>query len=450
MSEIIVAGAGHGGVTAAMLLSAAGHNVTVYEKCEKGETGLDQKDSLDAAALEYAGLEIPEEFNAPGNVITFVPLEDDVNPVTLPAPKNYRNLTVERREFIEWLIGLAENAGVKFVFGCAVKGPVFLGSRVAGIEADDGVHYADLVIDSAGVHSPLRKNLPAYFGIDREPAYYDLLHTYRAYFDRIPGVEAPENLYNIYVKEDGTDGFRWAITEEKDVDVLLVRFPEMNYSDVAQGLLAVATFNPHMDKNLVRGGKFADIPVRQPAAVLTADGYALIGDSAFMTYPVKGSGMAYAIKAGKILADTVMQDENRKFTAETLWEYQRRFFKEIGFGACRLAIIKNILPYMTADEINEVFKRGMVSSDELKMLTDGSLPKSRLITIVREKLKIMGDVPEFKDHMTDILGWFGRFAAVEATFPSKYSEEGMLKWAAKYNRFFDSIRKPPEENPEAE
>ncbi len=445
MSEIIVAGAGHGGVTAAMFLADEGHSVTVYEKEAEGSVGLDQKDFLDAAALEYAGIEIPEKFRVPGNAITFVPLEDDVDSVTLPAPPDYENLSVNRREFISYLISLARDRGVEFVYGTGIKGPVMLGSRVAGIETEDGEKiYADLVIDSAGVHSPLRKNLPDFLGIDKEPAYYDILHTYRAYFNRLTGVQAPDTPYNIYVREDGTEGFRWAITEKDRVDVLLARFPEMDYSDVAQGLFAVSEFNPHMDRDITHGGHFADIPVRQPSAVLVADGYAMVGDSAFMTYPVKGSGMAYAIKAGRMLADAVLDDTDGLFNAETLWEYQKTFFKEIGFSASRLAVIKAILPYMTASEINEIFKRGLVSSEELSLLSSGNMPMAKILSAVREKLKIMGDIPEFKGHMGDIIGWMGRLASIEATFPSKYSSESIQKWAVKYNRFFDSIRKPEE------
>ncbi len=441
MADITIAGAGHGGVIAAMLLAKAGHNVTVYEKNGKGEVGLEQKDSLDETALEYAGVEVPEKFRAPGNVITFIPLEDDVAPVTLPSSPGYKNMTVDRREFISYLISLAEAEGAKFVYNSLIEGPVLLGSRVAGIIVNGEKIYSDLVIDSAGIHSPVRMGLPIYMHVDRQPAYYDCLHTYRAYFDRVPGVPDPETTYNIYVKEDGTNGFRWAITEKDKVDVLLARFPQIDYSDVAQGLYAVSEYNPHMDRNLLRGGHFADIPIRQPLAVMVADGYAAVGDSAFMTDPLKGSGMAYSIKAGKMLADCIAEDDDCKFNTDYLWEYQKRFYKEIGFNACRLAVFKSVLPYMTAEEVNEMFKRGITSSDELLRLASGEIPKSKLLGLAREKLRLMDDVPQFKAHLSSIIKRLGRFTSIEPTMPSKYSEDSIEKWALKYNKFYDSIRK---------
>lgn len=446
MSKIIVAGAGHGGVVAAMLLAKEGHDVTVYEKSSEGECGLDQRDSLDATALDYAEIEIPEHFNAPSNQITFVPLDKEVSPVTIPVNENYRNLTVERKEFINYLISLAKEAGAKFVYNTEIESPVMLGSRIAGIKTNLGEITGDLIIDACGLHSTLRENLPEFTHIERETGPYDTLHAYRAYFKKIPGVPDPENKYNLYILEDGTEGFRWAITEENFVDVLLIRFPELTYSDVAEGLRIVNEFNPQMDKEMIRGGKFTEIPVRQPLSVMVADGYAAIGDAAFMTYAVKGSGMAYSIKAAKMLADTVIEDSEGLYNAETLWNYEKRFFKEIGFSACNIAIAKNLLPFMTAKEVNDMFKMGLISTDELEALIRGEMPKAKIPAYIRDKIKILGDVPEFRGHMMNLLGWVGKFATtVEPGFPEKYSRENVIKWAEKYNKFFYSIKRKDEE-----
>ena len=57
MSEIIVAGAGHGGLVAAWKLAQLGHKVTVYERHARENLGYDQKDPVDAAYFDYAGIE---------------------------------------------------------------------------------------------------------------------------------------------------------------------------------------------------------------------------------------------------------------------------------------------------------------------------------------------------------------------------------------------------------
>ncbi len=441
MSKIIVAGAGHGGLTAAIKLAGIGHEVTVYELNERENCGHDQKDSFDAQAMEFAGFDIPESFRAPGNTLTFVPLEDDVAPISLPPKDDYRNLTVDRKEFLNYLIDLAINAGVKFEFGVHILGPVVLGSRIAGINTDKGDFYGDLIIDACGVHSPLRSNLPDFTFIDKEPAYYDILHTYRAYFDRVPGIPDPENYYNLYIKEDGTTGFKWIITEKDCVDVLLIRFPEIAYPEVAEGLNTISEMNPHMGKELKRGGKFIDIPVRAPLAVLVADGYAAVGDSAFMTYAIKGSGIAYSLIAGTLLARAVSEDTDGFYTAETLWKYENKFFHEVGFNAGRIAILKNILPFLSAADVNEIFKRGLITTEDVDSFVSGDLRKTKLPAIAVEKIKILGDVPGIRSLLVNMVGWLGKYTVLESSFPEKYSREDMEKWAAKYNKFFDSIRK---------
>ncbi|MBR6005068.1 MAG: NAD(P)-binding protein, partial [Clostridia bacterium] len=108
MSRIIVAGAGHGGLVAAIKLAASGHEVTVYDKQKKGEYYLDQRDSFEAGSMEYAGIDIPEHYRAKSNSLTFVPIGDETPALTLPAKEGSETLTVERKELHEYLINLAE------------------------------------------------------------------------------------------------------------------------------------------------------------------------------------------------------------------------------------------------------------------------------------------------------------------------------------------------------
>ena len=44
-----------------------------------------------------------------------------------------------------------EKAGVKFVYNCRILGPVMFGSRVAGIETENGIEYAALESVADGV-----------------------------------------------------------------------------------------------------------------------------------------------------------------------------------------------------------------------------------------------------------------------------------------------------------
>ncbi len=442
MSKIIVAGAGHGGLIAAMKLARAGHEVLVFEKKEKENLGMHQSDTVEISAFTYAGIPIPGDCITVRNTITFIPKDTDVASLTVPPPEE-DSILVDRKILINHLIDLCEKYGVQFFYGVEITGPILLGNRVCGIKTAQQDFYGDLVIDSCGVYSPVRSNLPDYMCVNREIKKYDVLNSYRAYFNKIPDVPDPETTYNVYLRDDGTVGFTWLVTEEERIDLLISRFYDPDEDEIDGIVKAMQEENPQMGNEIIYGGEYAAIPICQPLAVLVADGYAAVGDSAFMTYSIKGSGIAYSLKAGTMLARCVMSDQLRRYDAENLWDYQKKFYKEIGFSACRIAILKNMLPYMSAEQANELIKQNIVSTEEMSKLMDEKLDavlNAKGMAAMKEKLKLVKDNAILKGIISNIAFWLGRFAVTETAFPSKYTPQDIQKWSSKYNEFFDSIR----------
>ena len=442
MSKIIIAGAGHGGVVAAIKLAQGGHDVTIFEKSVEGGIGLPQSDVAEKSAFIYADIPLPEDYKTVRNVITFVPEDRTVTPLTIPAMEA-ESILVDRNVLISHLLKLATDAGAKVIYETEIIAPIILGNRVCGIKTADADYYCDMVIDACGAFSPVRSKLPEYMCVNREIHKYDIIHTYRGYFNKIPGVPDPETTYNIYLRDNGSVGFTWLVTEEEQTDVLIGRFYEPEQSEILSILQTIHEENPHMGKDLVKCGKYAKIPVCQPLSILVAEGYAAIGDCAFMTMPLKGSGIAYSIKAGKILTDCVLADENGYYNAKNLWEYEKRFFKEIGFPACRMAILKNLLHYMTAEQINDLFRQNIVTTEEITKVMNEKLDallNTKGFTTVKDKVKLVRDNQLLKEIITNVAMWMGRFAVIEAGFPSKYDEDDIKKWSGKYNEFFASIR----------
>ncbi|MBO5896359.1 MAG: NAD(P)/FAD-dependent oxidoreductase [Clostridia bacterium] len=443
MAKIVVAGCGHGGLVAATKLARAGHEVTVYEKAPRQEIGHPQSDAFDYDTFTYADLPVAPYFRRGGNVITFVPPGADNEPLTIPALEN-ESYIVDRKELINYLVELAEEAGVEILFEKEATAPIILGNRVAGIVVDGEKIYCDMVIDACGVSSPIRSQLPDFMGVNRAVEKYDVVHSYRAYFSRTDAPD-PRHNYQLYLQEDGTVGFSWLITEIDRTDALICRFYYPEDSEVLDALRIVQEKNPQMGKDMIYGGSRSVIPVCQPLGMLVADGYAAVGDSAFMTIPVKGSGITYSIKAGKMLADCILKDTEGFFDTESLWEYQRRFFKELGFGACHLAIIKNILPYLTTAQVDEIFRLKLVSTEEIQDImsnTANAIFTPKGLAATREKIRLAGNNTVIKDILSSIAVWIGKFFVIEAAFPTKYDRADIQKWLRRYNNFFVSIKKP--------
>ena len=55
MKNILVAGAGHGGLSAAAILAKNGYNVTVLEKSRREDIGHDWHDAMDIPAFITVG-----------------------------------------------------------------------------------------------------------------------------------------------------------------------------------------------------------------------------------------------------------------------------------------------------------------------------------------------------------------------------------------------------------
>ena len=163
--NIIVAGLGHGGIAVAAILSKNGFNVTVYEKSSEGTLGYDWTDMFDPKALEVAEIPMPpaDKFKYKENMTFCGPCSKKV--LTQYIPKHKSEIIMERKEIYNHFIDNAVKCGVNIVYDCEVLGPVLIGDRVVGIKTSKGEFLGDLVIDSCGMNSPVRRNLPKQLNI---------------------------------------------------------------------------------------------------------------------------------------------------------------------------------------------------------------------------------------------------------------------------------------------
>ncbi len=440
MKKIIIAGAGHGGLVAGTYLARAGFDVTVFEAKKEEALGYDQYDSVHLDGFELAGIPVPEDYKVKRTGITFVIPGTDLPPLKQGVSDETYNVEIDRKALYRYLIAPAKEAGVKFEFECAVKGPVMLGSRVAGLETEKGTVYADLVIDAAGVYSPVRTNLPEALGIQHEAGETNLMRTYRAFYKRDPEAGEPEHKYVVSLLPGDFCGIIWAITGETEVDILIASMIHpLSDGDIAEKTAMLKAANPVMGE-FIRGGRVADIPVRQPLSMIVADGYAAVGDSAFMTIPLKGSGVGHSMRAGKLLADAVIADENGFYTRESLWSYQVNYFDKIGNGAMLMAVIKNELPYISQEDLEYFFREKIISSELLEAFGSEAKLTGILSSLkfkdLRDKAKKVVGHPYVRSALVRGGRNLTRVFMLQRELKDKYETKTANRWNTSYNALF--------------
>ncbi len=392
--KIVIAGAGIGGMVAAAELGRMGFSVTVYEQAESlDQMRYDWHDDVNPDIFKRLGIPVPKEhfnkkswtFVSPFCAVTREFHQDESHP----------DLSIERRPLNQVLYDRAA-AHATFVFGARVTGALLAPGRVAGIIVNGEKIAADLVIDSLGVDSVLKKSLPASFAITRHRED-EVFTVYRGFHRKNPAAPAPRYTNKVYLKHLGECGISWAIQDHDFnlVDVLIGRLGGMDRRTLDHALADLKRTDPTIGDEVVRGGILCRIPVRYPAVRMVANGYAAVGDSAYMTIPMLGSGIASGMLAASFLARTIRDAQRRGITgaalfdAANLWPYQVQVYREFGAEHCGIDVLKRGVLQLDNEILSWMLGSDLLTNDEIGKLAGGGLLTVGPKEAVR-KLRIAG------------------------------------------------------------
>ncbi len=437
--KILVAGAGHGGLTAAAILAKNGCDVTVVEKSPLKDLGYDWHDVFGLDAFDFADVPRPDPSQyGPYTGDSFAgPSFDEIVPLDNPGDPN--TISMDRKILINHLVSHCRKCGVKFVFGTEIIAPVLSGSRVIGFttrsKKGKKTFYGDLVIDAAGMNSPVRRQLPEKCGIQNEISENDRIYIWRGYFNR---TDAPDGKYvwTVIPYHMCRPGLSWIIADPDFVDILIGKFSELHQVEVDDALEDFRSRDPRLGDTLIRGGGFVSIPIGASIPMLVCDGYAAVGDSASMVVPITGSGISLSMKAGKLLALAVMNDREGDFTRETLWSYQYRYYKILEAGQLSIYALRKHLTCLSAADVDFMFKN--IITPEIITYATGD-PGAGLSFMSMLDIAVKG-APQ-----TPLMIEMGK-AMVEALsapdvvkdIPVYYEKTAVEKWLKEYKKLIDS------------
>ncbi len=425
-NRIIVAGAGHGGLAAAALLSRKGFSVTVFEKQKREEIGYDWNDCINPSVFD--ALQIPrpdDEELLPFDGMSY--LSPDKSVLICGKKKVRSSKIAERKAVLARLIAFAEENGVSFHFGVSVKQAMVSGNRVIGLETEIGDFACDLLIDSCGMDSPVRQSLPESFGITRVFTRPQTLYTYRAFYERT-NREMPLPKFTCCFYHNGVPSLDWMITEDNYVDILIASFGITSDSIIRNGVNDFCSFHGGIGERTLRGGSCSKIPMRRTIPVFVADGYAAVGDCAAMVEPLSGSGITVSVEAGCFLAQVAARSR-RNFSKSDLWEYEALYFEKRLRNILRDETTRLLMLSMTAGQLNKMFTKKVITAKEL---CGDKEPQPHDL---RSKICGVATTPGVIPKLLQYAFRFKRIKTLCAQFPHDYDEEKIRRWAKKYNRF---------------
>lgn len=429
MKKILVAGAGHGGLTAAVALAKQGCDVTVCESAAREGMGHDWHDTMMPAAFDFCEIPRPENAFTPYVKARHTNPKKTVTLKTDPAPLE-SVAYIDRKTLIRYLLEVAEESGVRLCFETEVIGPICDNGRVTGLKlragGEEREETADLVIDAAGMDSPVRRNLPDAWGIKKEIPPAETYFVWRAYFNTVEG-ERPEHSYNICFFHTGTPGLDWLIDRPPYADILVGSIGSVNGNVIDAAVADFRRDYSFVGTGILRGGgEIRKIPLRRTLGLFVANGYAAVGDSACMTEPMNGSGITLSMKAGKLLADTVLAGGDAFASAENLWNYQYAYQKTLGERFLKDDLIKGMLGMLTAEDMDYLFEKRVLTAKEML----GAKTKTDL-SFLLGKASLLGR-PSLLPAVLKTAKRLAKKKGVCAAMPSAYDPAAVRAWAERY------------------
>jgi 2-polyprenyl-6-methoxyphenol hydroxylase-like FAD-dependent oxidoreductase len=360
--DVVIVGAGLGGLAAALGLGRRGHRVRVLER--------DRAPAPDDPALAFGSWlrrgvpqwELYHVFSARARreLAAHAP---DVLSCLVEAGAEDRDLSwllaadprphdtelralVVRRPVMEWALRTAvgDIAGVEVIAGVGATGLAIEGGRLVGVRTNGTTEHADVVIDAGGRRSPVRRWLgdAGVTGPTPQRSACGIAY-YSRYFQLRDGVDLPPVQGAVVERGDlGYMGYGIAPGDARTYGVLLaaasddhalraLRHPEA-WDAAAAAIARVAEFvDPAVG-----------VPIMTPAPmhalenVLTAwapegapliPGYVPVGDAWAVTDPLFGWGASLAMAQGFDLAATL--DASRTDPDGAVIEFHHRHQEEI-------------------------------------------------------------------------------------------------------------------------
>jgi flavin-dependent dehydrogenase len=400
--KVAIIGAGPGGALLARELAGQGIIVDLYEKGTFEELGHDWSDAVELIALKKAGFDMPHldettwkgvlVKKGPGKPGLFEKHAVPVLQIRSPGQKStkqaaFRMITTDRRQLGQTLVkqALAAGAaihyrheGLKLLF--SEKGSIGLdnitvyGAVIKNLETGDIFEIkADLVVESSGFQSVLRRSLPASSSLANPFAAEDFALVHREVRGYAPGAQGADVVPDHY-RYGFHSGYQWThIHNEETIDVGAgVKNDPVN-PDPQDIIEEFISRHPAIKTEKHRGGRSLCI-VGRPLDSFITGGFMVIGDAASTSVPTTGCGagsaMLAALSAARVISEAAADNRN---DLEKLWAINTNFYlkSDRGPSFAALSVLRNALQSFNHEELDFFYAKDLLDSTTLQNAVNG-------------------------------------------------------------------------------
>ncbi len=297
----------------------------------------------------------------------------------------------------------AKKMGINIQYSVALRGLLYEDGSVIGVEGTELVtnqpfkSTAKVVIDATGVTSMLRNGLSIKSKIEKKIDRDDLESTGRHIMKFEDGAadrsDFDPDYCIIHLDQDiAPGGYGWVFPKGKNkVNIGLgVQQKELQKRNLRLSKNDDVTklINDYVRINkAIKNPKLSDDPsdsanttgnwqvsVRRQNDCLVANGFMLVGDSAWMPKPLDAGGIGPAIVASTIIGKNVVEAiEAGDVSERGLWQYNKDFINDYGYKTAGLEIFRRLLQTLTNEQINYGMKH-FLSNLDVEAISKGEHP----------------------------------------------------------------------------
>ncbi len=412
--KVVVIGAGPGGMILARELAGKGINVAVYEKGGFAELGHDWSDAMELIALQKAGFAVPvlERLEWKGSLVKenlddpgifekhAVPRLKICSPGMSSCKEvDFRMITTDRRRLGQMLVEQAESAGAVIHYrheGISLlyrengkksaDGLVVYGVVVRDLESGNKEEVkADIVVESSGFQSVLRKSLPVYTGLAEPFEERDFALVHREVRPYAPENREAEAIPDHYRYGYHT-GYQWThIHNDKSIDVGAGVRQDSANPDPKDLIEEFISRHPAIKDERIRGGRRLCI-VGRPLMNFITNGFLVIGDAASTSVPTTGCGAGSALLIGLWAAEVIAEAAlEKRSDLEKLWEINKKFYlcSDRGPSFAALAALRVALQSLSHRELDFLFDKDLMDAATLQNAVNGIFRPPDLIKMFK-------------------------------------------------------------------